>query len=71
MRNRNKIKYVGIDIQLHSCVDKGRSNIDKLIQDIDQFIRNKLQPLDFDSDVEVSLSEYTASTTPIIIRESK
>lgn len=66
MRNRNKIKYVGIDIQLHSCVDKGRANLDKLVSEIDQFLRDKLQPLDFDSDIEVYISEYTETSTPVV-----
>lgn len=56
-KNKNIVSYVEYSIQLHSCIERNR--VLTLQDEIEQFIRDKLETLDFESDVKVYLENRT------------
>lgn len=54
LKRKNCIAYIGLDIQLHGCVENSKVFLGKL----QQWLHAELNP-DFESDIDVEITETT------------
>jgi hypothetical protein len=56
-KNRdNNIPYVGIEVQLHSCIPNKKDSVNNLISELKNWLEEKLAP-EYESDIMVDSIE--------------